>query len=204
MATHPEDERRRLSKLYGDMSEGELREVAEEAPRLTEVARQMLAEVIARRGLDIRLADSIPFDEVELQELVTVRTFRDLPEALLAKGALEAAGIECHLADENMVRLNWFISGALGAIKLRVKKEDVQEAQAVLEEPIPETFEVEGIGAVEQPRCPRCGSLDIAHQSGLDKRFALPALWVGGIPIPVTQNDWKCQSCGAEWQGGTR
>jgi len=198
---NPEQERQRLAKLYGAMSEGELRKVADDAAELTDVARQALAEVIAGRGLDIRLADYVPINEVELQELVTVGNFRDLPEALLAKGALEAAGIECHLADDNMVRLQWFISSGLGGIKLRVKKEDAEEALAVLGEPMPETFEVEGVGGFEQPKCPRCGSFDITHQAGLDKRFALPALWaLGGIPIPVPRNDWKCQSCGAEWE----
>jgi hypothetical protein len=201
MATDQDSEKGRLSTLYGDMSDGELQEIANEAPRLTDIARQTLAEVIAGRGLDIRLADFIPLDDVELQELVKVGSFRDLPEALLAKGALEAAGLECHLADDNIVRLDWFISSGLGGIKLRVRKQDVNEALAVLGEPIPETFDVEGVGSFEQPRCPRCGSVDIAHQAGLDKRFALPALWaLGGIPIPVLRNDWKCQSCGAEWQ----
>jgi hypothetical protein len=195
------DERRRLSKLYGELSDVELQEMAQEAPRLTEAARLALADVIASRGLNIRLADSIPFDQVEWQELVTIRHFRDLPEALLAKGALEAAGIESSLADENMVRMQWFISSGIGGIRLQVKKEDVDEALSLLGEPIPETFEVEGVGSFEQPKCPRCGSLDITHQAGLDKRFALPALWgLGGIPIPVRRNDWKCQSCGAEWQ----
>jgi len=201
MATDPEEERRRLSKLYGNMSDGELQEIANDAARLTDVARRTLAAVIASRGLDIRLPDYVPADEVELQELVTVQDFRDLPEALLAKGALDAAGIESFLADDNMVRLDWFISTGLGGIKLRVRKADVDEARAVLNEPIPETFDVDGIGSFEQPKCGRCGSFDISHQAGLDKRFALPALWaLGGVPIPVPRNDWKCRTCGYEWR----
>jgi len=201
MSTDPDEERRRLSKLYGQMSDAELQEIAKDAARLSDVARRELAEVIARKGLDIRLADYVPSDELELQELVTIRNFRDLPEALLAKGALAAAGIEGFLADDNMVRLDWFISSGLGGIKLRVRKEDRDEALAVLAAPIPETFDVDGIGSFEQPRCPHCGSFDISHEAGLDKRFALPALWaLGGIPIPVPRNEWKCRSCGQEWQ----
>ena len=201
MATDSEEERRRLSKLYGDMSDGELQEIANDAARLTDVARRTLATVIASRGLDIQLPDYVPADEVELQELVTVQNFRDLPEALLAKGALDAAGIESFLVDDNMVRLDWFISSGLGGIKLRVRKDDVGEARALLSEPIPETFDVDGIGSFEQPKCPQCGSFDISHESGLDKRFALPALWaLGGFPIPVLRNGGKCRSCGHEWQ----
>jgi len=200
MAENAEDEKRRLLKLYDKLTDTELEEIAREAPDLTETARQALAEVIASRGLNIRLAESIPSDQVEWQEMVTIRRFRDLPEALLAKGTLEAAGIEGFLADENIVRMDWFISGGIGGIRLQVKKEDAEEALSVLDEPAPERFDVEGIGSFEQPKCPRCGSLDIVHQAGVDKRFALPALAVGGIPVPVPRDDWKCKSCGAAWQ----
>jgi hypothetical protein len=201
MAENAQGEKQRLVKLYDEMTDKALEDIAQEAPDLTETARSALADVIARRGLNIRLAESIPFDQVEWQELVTIRRFRDLPEALLAKGALEAAGIESFLADENIVRMDWFISGGVGGIRLQVKKEDAEEALSVLDEPIPSTFDVEGVGSFEQPKCPRCGSLDIAHQAGVDKRFALPALWaLGSLPIPMKRDNWKCHSCGAEWQ----
>ena len=44
-----------------------------------------------------------------MRKQVTIRAFRDLPEALLAKGSLESAGIDCFLVDDNMVRLDWFM-----------------------------------------------------------------------------------------------
>ena len=132
-----------MAKFYGDMSDAELQQLANDAARLTEVARRTLADVIESKGLGIRLADYIPYDEVEHRELVTIRDFRDLPEALLAKGRLDAAGIECYLADDNMVRMQWFISNGLGGIKLLVRKEDTEEALAVLSEPVPEAFERE-------------------------------------------------------------
>ena len=52
---------------------------------------------------------------------VTLRQFRDLPEALLAKGSLESAGIQVYLVDDNMIRMDWFISNLLGGIKLNVR-----------------------------------------------------------------------------------
>ena len=200
MEENAQDEKQRLFKLYDELTDAKLQEIADEAPGLTEAARSALADVIARRGLNIRLADSMPFDQVEWQELVTIRRFRDLPEALLAKGALDAAGIQSFLADENMVRMQWFISSGIGGIRLQVKKEEVEEALSVLGEPIPETFDVEGVGSFEQPKCPRCGSLDITHQAGVDKGFALPALWALGVPVPVSRDEWTCRSCGARWK----
>lgn len=56
--------------------------------------------------------------------LVTIQHFRDIPEALLAKGKLESAGIECLLADGNLVRMDWLLSNAIGGIRLQVQKQD--------------------------------------------------------------------------------
>jgi hypothetical protein len=52
----------------------------------------------------------------------------------LAKGLLDAAGIESFLFDDNMVRMNWFNANALGGVKLRVDAENVQAANEVLQE----------------------------------------------------------------------
>ena len=68
--------------------------------------------------------------QLEMRELVTIRQFRDLPEALLAKGSLESAGIACFLADENMVRLDWFISNFVGGVKLMRRRGCRERAEA--------------------------------------------------------------------------
>ncbi|HVP43495.1 MAG TPA: DUF2007 domain-containing protein [Terriglobales bacterium] len=200
MPIDTERERQRLAALYAGMSEEELKAVAHDAGSLTEVALQTLSDEVRRRGLDIPLAESVvPMTDVEQLQLVVVQQFRDMPQAILAKGTLESAGIECFLVDDNMVRLDWFISNLLGGVKLAVRTEDAEAAREVLEQPIPEGFAVEGVGDYEQPRCPRCGSLEITHEANLDKRIALPALYVG-LPIPVPRNVWKCESCGAHWR----
>ena len=134
----PEQEHHRLTQLYAGMSEGELRKLAEDAASLTDVARQALQSEVMGRGLNIALRDFVPPDELNLRELVTIRKFRDLPEALLAKGSLESAGIECFLLDDNMVRLDWFISNLIGGIKLLVNLEEAKVASEVLDEPVPE------------------------------------------------------------------
>jgi hypothetical protein len=77
-----------------------------------------------------------PKDVLESRELATVRVFWSLSEALFAKGSLESAGIECFLADDNMVRLDWFIVNVIGGIKLKVAVEDVETALALLNRPM--------------------------------------------------------------------
>ncbi len=149
-------ERRRLAANYAGMTDGELQRLARNAESLTELACDALEDEMDRRHLEF--ADDAapePRQEMEMRELVTVRQFRDLPEALLAKGSLESAGIECFLADENLVRLDWFISNFIGGIKLNVRVQDAGNAQKLLDEPILEGLYVQGIGLYEQPRCPQ-------------------------------------------------
>ena len=134
----------------------------------------------------------------ESLQLVTIRRFRDLPEALLAKGGLESAGIKCTLVDDNMVRLDWFISNLIGGVKLQVSSEDAAAAAEILDQPIPEEFLVEGSGAYHQPRCPQCQSLDVSFEE-LDKPIAFVSAYMG-LPLPVHRRNWKCHACGNEWE----
>lgn len=199
---NPTHERDRLAKLYAELSEAGLETMANAAPDLTEAAREALTREIQGRGLDIKLADYIAFDELEVRELVTIRKFRDLPEALFAKGRLDSAGIESHLADDEMVRMNWFWSNLLGGIKLEVKPEDVESALEVLNQPIPESFDVEGAGSFVQPRCPNCQSVDITFEA-VDKPIAYTSAWIISVPIPLARETWKCESCGHTWADAT-
>ncbi|MGC2539667.1 MAG: hypothetical protein WA372_00605, partial [Candidatus Sulfotelmatobacter sp.] len=101
-------ERRRLAANYAGMTDGELQRLARNAESLTELAWDALEDEMDRRHLEVSDDGPEPRLEMEVRELVTIRQFRDLPEALLAKGSLESSGIECFLADENLVRLDWF------------------------------------------------------------------------------------------------
>jgi len=192
-------ERRRLAATYAGMTDGELHRLARNAESLTEPACDALEDEMDRRHMEFSDdADPEPRQEMEVRELVTIRQFRDLPEALLAKGSLESSGIECFLADENLVRLDWFISNFIGGIKLKVSAPDVINAQKVLDEPILEGLYVHGVGLYEQPRCPKCQSLDVNFQE-LDRPIAYMSAFLR-VPMPVQRPAWHCQSCDAEWE----
>jgi hypothetical protein len=79
--------------------------------------------------------------ELDVRELVTIRGYRDLHEALLAKGRLESSGVDTFLADENIVRMDWLISTAIGGVKLRVDAANVEAANEILDHPAPQSFE---------------------------------------------------------------
>jgi len=192
-------ERRQLADNYAGMTDGELQKLARSAESLTDLACDALEDEMDRRHLEFP-DDTAPEPrrEMEVRELVTIRQFRDLPEALLAKGTLESAGIECFLADENLVRLDWFISNFIGGIKLNVRAVDAGNAQKLLDEPILEGLYVHGVGLYEQPRCPKCQSLDVNFQE-LDRPIAYMSAFLR-VPMPVQRPGWRCHACDAEWE----
>ena len=135
--TDTEQERRRLAEVYSRQTDGELEAVAKQAYELTEIARQTLRAELLNRGLSAETLDQSKdpgSEQPEFRDLVMVRSFWGLSEAELAKGLLDAAGIESFLFDDNMVRMNWFNANALGGVKLRVDAENVQAANEVLQE----------------------------------------------------------------------
>jgi len=198
----PEEERVRIAGVYSAMSDEELGQIAESGDELSAAAQEAFRAEVARRGLKMEIAPPRGEDVFEFNETVTLRQFRDLPEALLAKGSLESAGIEAYLVDDNMIRMDWFISNLLGGIKLKVRAEDAEAASEILNQPIPEMLDVEGVGNFEQPKCPRCQSLDITYEE-LNKEFSYLTAYAG-VPIPVYKKGWTCHACGNEWeeQGG--
>lgn len=120
-----------------------------------------------------------------------------MPEGLWT--FLDSAGIQSFLADENLVRIDWFYSNLIGGIKLLVRGEDAETAIKLLEQGTPQNFQVDGVGEYRQPRCPRCRSLNVDLDE-LNKRIAYGGMLFAGIPMPSTNEHWKCPSCGHEWE----
>jgi hypothetical protein len=131
-------ERQRLAEVYAGMSDLELTELSQDAQSLTDDARYALGTELSQRGLKTELAE--PTDPVDMtptagepdSKIVTLRQFLYLQDALVAKNALDAAGIESFLADEHSIRLDLFMSNVLGGIKLWVKEKDAREADELL------------------------------------------------------------------------
>jgi hypothetical protein len=206
-----EKERERLRQLYQGMSNGELGKIGADPASLTDVARNAFNAEMAARGMQPLPEPASAADQAERQarekkaqealEPVMIRRYRDLPEAAVAKSVLDSAGIESLLADDNLVRLDWFISNLLGGVKLLVRKEDAEAAVNLLEQAMPEKFDVEGVGSYEQPHCPQCGSMDVSFD-GLNRPASYASLLIK-VPIPIIDRGWKCHSCGRAWEDDT-
>ncbi len=191
MATiDPDLERQRLVALYSGMNDGELEKLAASMTELTSVASSVLSVELSRRGLSATPAADIV--DLEPSELVTIRKFEELHDASLAKGSIESAGIECFLAGAYTI-------GHVTPVRLQVQRSDVEEAKEILDQPIPESFEVEGVGKFEQPRCPVCSSIDVSFEGWTQS--AADMLAHVGLPQPY-RHAWKCQVCNHVWPDG--
>jgi predicted RNA-binding Zn-ribbon protein involved in translation (DUF1610 family) len=106
--------------------------------------------------------------------LSIIEQFTSIGEAEAAATALDAAGIDIALFDDEIVRIDWLYSNAVGGVKIIVRDEDYDTAADVLDfpaedvqessgdvpsEPASDTAEVE---EPESPHCPSCGLTSIA------------------------------------------
>jgi ribosomal protein L40E len=67
-----------------------------------------------------------------MNDLVTVESFRVLPEAEAAKLHLEAEGIRAFLAESEAVDMDWLGGNPLWNVKLQVTRGDAERAAVVL------------------------------------------------------------------------
>ena len=130
------EELRRLQERYAGMSDGELEAIAAKGYELTEEAQSALHAELGRRRLDIEITTAPPpASTPRFADLVTIRRYHDFGMAMIAKSLLENAGIECYMADENTVRIDWLYLNAIGGMRLQVRAEDAEKAIALLDSP---------------------------------------------------------------------
>ena len=148
--------------------------------------------------------------------LVTVASYWFLSDAVLAQNALEAAGIESVLDDQNMATN---ITHAVHGVKLRVRNIDAIRAGEVLEsqcESLEEIDEAEEPPRPEPETCPACGSTEVLRNSRLQLFAVIAALSLGlglalgtseaaffgalaaGVLLLISDRN-RCGECGETW-----
>ena len=193
MNSQPED----FAQNYSSMGEIELFHLARSYDSLTEPAQAALRAEFAHRHLEPPEVEGV--DVVERQQLVTIRRYRDLSEAIVARTLLESAGIAVYLQNENLVRLDWPVSNGIGGIRLQVDVADEAAAVELLSQPVPESISFGGSAEFDQPACPRCGSLEITFD-GASRAVALTSVSILSLPLPLGRETWHCDSCAARWE----
>ena len=147
--------------------------------------------------------------------LVTVASYWFLSDAVLAQNALDAAGIDSVLDDENMATN---ITNAVRGVKLRVRNIDAIRAGEVLESQCESLDEIEEADEprVEPESCPACGSTDIMRNSRLPLFGVIAVLALSiGVALNVSEAAFfgvlaaavlllisdrnRCPECGETW-----
>ena len=137
--------------------------------------------------------------ETEPERLVSVASFYTAPEAHLAQGELEAAGIDSCLEDESLVSMHGWASFAIGGIKLMVKESDLPRAREAIDD---DRARSEATPADPEYCCPKCGSTDLEY-GAFSVWSMLLVLLAARVMFPgAGKRNWRCQRCG--WRGRTR
>ena len=136
-----------MAQKYAAMSDEELQKAAApaESVGLTVWAFEALREGMRKRGLDWAgkdvqlLQDMVRFiiSDDPGNRPVVLRRYRDMPAAFVEKSVLDAAGIGCFLQDDNVVRMDWLWSNAMGGIKLMVREKDAERGGRLLHQEPP-------------------------------------------------------------------
>lgn len=119
-------------------------------------------------------------------------------EAHVARALLESEGIPAFLGSEHIVAVWWPMSCAFGGVRLQVRREDVEQARAVLTSRDGGELEAALVESypLEIARCTRCGSdqfIESRNWPAISLAFML--LFVGRAIFPPAK-DLRCRSCG--------
>ena len=133
--------------------------------------------------------------------LKTIRTFDNAIQANLVKTKLESRGLICFLFDEYSVTMNPLYTNTLSGIKLNVRVEDLDEAEAVILE-MEAQLSTNKKG--ETLTCPNCGSEDLYHDFksyGVLEWIVTGLIALIGVVFPfLYKTVYKCKSCDTEFK----
>lgn len=158
---------------------------------------------------------------------VTLFSCTDVSMAYLARAQLEDAGIPCFLTNEYLVGINWFYSGALGGVEVKVLAEDAARATEILRQDFDPAQEcAKRVESGEPPAdhpaipedpsspppsfedfkpsitCPRCMNARLEY-ANYGRVTTLLCNWLIGAPLPfIPRRRVKCLECGFTWREG--
>ena len=211
MQSDPLEEWRRLTALYSEMGDIEIRDLAAQINDLVPAAQQILRDELKKRGIPERSAASASdassasqwhsntqgldrsLSEDADNEVDTEYTWKtglcrcdSIDEALQRSEMLRRAGVESWAQRPgSRFFVPWLDIGE-GDIQLNVAADQLEHARAIISQPIPQDIidelrEQQAASAYEVPRCPRCKAEDPTLES-----------------VEPT-NNWLCESCGHSW-----
>lgn len=128
-------------------------------------------------------------------EYVQIRSYDNYIEANIVLNMLQAANINCHLKDENVITIDPLLSPALGGMKLMIHHAHVQQAWDLLNEAERQYL--------KEKACPVCKAHALTIISITKKHkcklAALASMLINGQSIEVTKM-YQCTACGYDFK----
>lgn len=139
-----------------------------------------------------------------MTSLITVESFSDPLEAHIAKGRLEAEGIQAFVADEHHIWANWMMSHALGGVRVQVASENIDDAKRIMDQHISGGYENslnETFNDLNIKLCPSCDSKAYTTSpTRSSKVLLIISFGLLGIIYKLRKVNNKCNECGYKWK----
>lgn len=139
-----------------------------------------------------------------MAKFITIASFTGPLEAHIAKGRLETEGVPAFIAHEHHIWAAWFLSNALGGVKIQVLATDHDKAKQIMDAHINGEYEEDlkqEFTALKDNACLKCSSTNFTSilSRGL---LSLDILFLGllGIIFPLQKNTHICQHCNHKWK----
>lgn len=162
---------------------------------LTEVAQVVLRHELQNRDISIpELNNTEELDIIEkIDPWVTVDQFISPQEAHILAGRFESEGIPVVLGNEHIISVNWFLSNAIGGVRVRVPQSYVKQANIIISEDKSGKYEIPD--EKEVILCSKCGSNKIVRYKR-SWNIAVLILYFFNLPVPFSLEKYKCKVCG--------
>ena len=131
----------------------------------------------------------------KLDKIVTIARFWHVPDADLARTVLATRGITAFLAD---VHTRMWAPHLAQSVRLQVAASDAQRAIQILNANADRHPQLKA-GVPRLPRCPECGSYDVASRR-LGRLVVLALAFLLLIPLLFMKKEWRCEACGHRWK----
>jgi hypothetical protein len=206
MQADPMEEWRRLTALYGEMGEIEIREFADQINDLTPAAQQVLRDEMKKRGITERTpitqAPVVSTEAAIHYEPVRYRYAR--PDAASDDEEPHDYSWKTLLCECETQQQVWQLAEALRRagidtwvdrpyskfsernLRVMVAADQLDQASVIAAQPIPQDIinqvkELDEVPPYQIPVCPKCGATDPTLES------------------VEPSNSWLCESCGHTW-----
>lgn len=141
--------------------------------------------------------DTVPMQEGLTEDAgppVTVAQYPEAWQAQIARINLEQAGIPVFVADGNIVQMEWYYSNAVGGVKVQVPESCVEEASAILAQPMskPDAHDLEQQALASAPESPEFSATQTLAEPGIAQavEYETPA-------ASTTEQPVVCPACGS-------